>query len=230
MKKLIILFITIISLSSCFNKGIEKNQTWAINQTWNTEVNTWEIEERTEKYWDVEVSGFPVNKIEKLDKLPYPILSDKEPICKEWEQKVKVKESNMIYCISKEYMWCNNMWCMTFAKDNSGKYYTQNNISESSDIIRPDDLEWHSKISGIYLYPKENRKLINIFKNENFSPKVYNFWEFFIVDTFEKNNNSYYKSNLYIIKNNYYLGPIEYNKENPDAKRLLETLYIPEQN
>ena len=88
MKKLIILFITIISLSSCFNKGIEKNQTWAINQTWNTEVNTWEIEERTEKYWDVEVSGFPVNKIEKLDKLPYPILSDKEPICNEWEQKV----------------------------------------------------------------------------------------------------------------------------------------------
>ena len=221
MKKLIILFITIISLSSCFNKDIEKTQTWS------TETNTGGTEE---KYWDIEVSGFPINKIEKLDKLPYPILSDKEPICKEWEQKVKVKESNMIYCISKEYMWCNNMWCMTFAKDNSGKYYTQNNISESSDIIRPDDLEWHSKISGIYLYPKENRKLIKIFKNENFSPKVYNFWEFFIVDTFEKNNNSYYKSNLYIIKNNYYLGPIEYNKENPDAKRFLETLYIPEQN
>jgi hypothetical protein len=30
---------------------------------------------------------------------------------------------------------------MTFAKDNSGKYYTQNDISESSDIIKPDDLE-----------------------------------------------------------------------------------------
>ena len=90
MKRLIVLFITIISLSSCFNKGIEKTQTWAINQTWTTEVNTWEIEEKTEKYWDVEIVGFPVNKIEKLDKLPYPILSDKEPICKEWEQKVKV--------------------------------------------------------------------------------------------------------------------------------------------
>ena len=43
-------------------------------------------------------------------------------------------------------------------------------------------------------------------------------------------NFSYYKSNLYIIKNNYYLGPIEYNKENPNVKRFLETLYIPEQN
>ena len=48
MKKLIILFITIISLSSCFNKDIEKAQTWS------TETNTWEIEEKTEKYWDVD--------------------------------------------------------------------------------------------------------------------------------------------------------------------------------
>lgn len=127
MKKLIILFITIISLSSCFNKDIEKAQTWS------TETNTWEIEEKIEKYWNVEIVGFPANQIEKLDKLPYSILSDKEPTCKEWEQKVNFRKANMTYCISKEYMWCNNMWCMTFTKDDSGKYYTQNDISESSD-------------------------------------------------------------------------------------------------
>ena len=184
MKKLIILFITIISLSSCFNKDTEKAQTWS------TETNTWEIEEKIEKYWNVEIVGFPANQIEKLDKLPYSILSDKEPTCKEWEQKVNFRKANMTYCISKEYMWCNNMWCMTFTKDDSGKYYTQNDISESSDIIKPDDLEWHSKISGIYLYPKENRKLIRVYEDENFYSKVYNFWEFFIIDTFEKNNNS----------------------------------------
>ena len=49
-------------------------------------------------------------------------------------------------------------------------------------------------------------------------------------DITEKNNNSYYDSELYIIKNNHYLANIKYNKENPDAKRFLETLYIPEQN
>ena len=230
MKKLIALFITIVSLSSCFNKDIEKTQTWTINQTWTTEVNTWEIEEKTEKYWDVEIVGFSANQIEKLDKLPYPILSDKEPICKEWEQKVKVEEGNMTYCISKEYMWCNNMWCMTFTKDDSGKYYKQMDISKSFEIIKPDDQKWYSKISGTYVFPKETRKLIRVHEDENFYSKVYNFWEFFIIDTFEKNNNSYYDSELYIIKNNHYLANIKYNKENPDAKRFLETLYIPEQN
>ncbi|RAL57448.1 hypothetical protein BLD25_02215 [Candidatus Gracilibacteria bacterium GN02-872] len=224
MKKLIILFITIISLSSCFNKDIEKAQTGS------TETNTGEIEEKIEKYGNVEIVGFPANQIEKLDKLPYSILSDKEPTCKEGEQKVNFRKANMTYCISKEYMGCNNMGCMTFTKDDSGKYYTQNDISESSDIIKPDDLEGHSKISGIYLYPKENRKLIRVYEDENFYSKVYNFGEFFIIDIFEKNNNSYYKSNLYIIKNNHYLANIKYKKENPNVKRLLETLYIPEQN
>ena len=51
MKKLIILFITIVSLSSCFNKDIEKTQTWTINQTWTTEVNTWFPCKSNNKTW-----------------------------------------------------------------------------------------------------------------------------------------------------------------------------------
>ena len=228
MKKLIVLFITIISLSSCFNKGIEKTQTWTINQTWTTEVNTWEIQRKVEMYWNIEILDFPVNQIIKLDKLPYPILSDKEPTCKEWEQKVNFKKANMTYCISKEYIWC---------KDPHPQCNGSVPINEALNIYNK-TTNWLI----LYDYYPYNKfpKLIDVepgYIDGSISvhSKVYNYNNIFIIENYDEKKGILLDTSFYIFLKNGYIkidhDDISYNDdENPNAKRLLETLYIPEQN
>lgn len=222
MKKLILIFVPIILLSSCFNKNMEETKSWSLN-TWNTEINTWEIEREWEMYWDIEIIDFPANQIEKLNKLPYPILSDKEPICKNWEQKVEFKKANVTYCISNEYVWCNDMQCI------SGSIP----INEALNIYNKTTrwMIWYD----FYPYDSFPKR---VYVNQGYIDwglsvysKVYNYNNIFIIENYDEKKDVLLDIVFYIFLEDGYIeidhDDFYYSDDkNPNVKRLLETLYI----
>lgn len=170
-----------------------------------------------------------INKMQKLDKILYPILSENEAVCKAWEKKMTVEWWYYTACLADYYEWCGDgMWCW-WNKDDNWENSTQYFIPEVNLIdnrlnnyIGP---SWHWSFND-----EKNRLVINkIAKNpfwnqDNYYWKLYYFKNIIFLDFYDKDF-KYLYTEVFMFNWKKSIG-FRYNKYLKDHRRFLETVHM----
>ncbi len=172
-------------------------------ENWNyIEVNNF-LDEKPTWYTNV------IEKIKNLDKLPFPITSDKEVQCKAWERKTinDIAIDSYLYtaCAPKNYHWFGNHWWHSDEDLNTNVIWIPD--KENSEIHVYSDSEITTISSGEGYDYKEISKYKNIL----------------IIDYFDAAKK--YKKTIIKVSNELDLKFV-INKELPEHKRFLETFHI----
>ncbi|RAL55801.1 hypothetical protein BLD25_03980 [Candidatus Gracilibacteria bacterium GN02-872] len=170
-----------------------------------------------------------INKMQKLDKILYPILSENEAVCKAGEKKMTVEGGYYTACLADYYEGCGDGMGCGGNKDDNGENSTQYFIPEVNlvdnrlnNYIGP---SWHGSFND-----EKNRLVINkIAKNpfgnqDNYYGKLYYFKNIIFLDFYDKDF-KYLYTEVFMFNGKKSIG-FRYNKYLKDHRRFLETVHM----